>query len=235
MDPIQQLNENLADVERLLEIHEEAVGTSRGRKYNVEVLNKSGIVLLVACWEAFVEDCASAAFDVLLTHAKAPHHFPESVRRLVANRVRGGEHDLEPWRLAESGWQSELKAHRADILTKFANLNTPNADNVDELFKGTLGIKVLSNQWTWHNKRSSQAAKDLTALIGLRGDIAHRTQASEAVLKKNVTDGIQLVRRLAAITSNRVNEFLHQRTSVRPWTPQVEPGRPGRKPARRTS
>jgi len=228
-EPIKQLNDNMEDVERLLEIHEEAAGATRGRKYNVEVLNKSGVVLLVACWEAFVEDCASAAFDILLSHANTPALFPESVRRLVANAVRGGQHDLEPWRLADGGWQAELKVHRSAVLAKYGALNTPSADNVDELFKNSIGFKSMSAQWTWHRKRSSQATADLTALIKLRGDIAHRTQASSTVLKKDVTDGVQLIRRLAAITSNRVNSYLQTNTGTKPWAVQREPGKPGRK------
>ena len=41
--------ENLEDVGKLLDIHEEISGKSPGRKYGVEVLNKSGVVMTTAC------------------------------------------------------------------------------------------------------------------------------------------------------------------------------------------
>lgn len=48
------------------------------------ILNKSGIVLAVSCWEAFVEDLASHAFNWLLEHAKAPTVFPRKVLTLAS-------------------------------------------------------------------------------------------------------------------------------------------------------
>jgi hypothetical protein len=49
-------DENCEDVERLLTIHQDLAGNTPGRKYGVEVLNKSAIVLICAYWEAYNED-----------------------------------------------------------------------------------------------------------------------------------------------------------------------------------
>src|ERR1035438_1961739 len=70
---------NIAEVRRLVAIHERLTGKGPGRRVDVETLNKSGIVLLVACWEAFVEDLADAAFEFLLTNASEHSVFPASV------------------------------------------------------------------------------------------------------------------------------------------------------------
>src|SRR6266404_6762364 len=48
-------DQNCADVDRLLEIHADLAGPAPGRKFGVEVLNKSAVVLICAFWEAFVE------------------------------------------------------------------------------------------------------------------------------------------------------------------------------------
>ena len=48
-------DENVKEVRNLLDIHRKVAKKTPGRKYNVEVLNKSGVVLLVACWESYVE------------------------------------------------------------------------------------------------------------------------------------------------------------------------------------
>lgn len=45
-------DESKADVDRLLEIHENLGGTAPGRRRRLEVLNKSAIVLITAIWEA---------------------------------------------------------------------------------------------------------------------------------------------------------------------------------------
>ena len=62
-----------------MEIHTKIAGPTVGAKHNVEVLNKSAIVLLVACWEAYVEDLAGVSFRLLLRRAKRPDAFPSKV------------------------------------------------------------------------------------------------------------------------------------------------------------
>ena len=44
---------NAADVSRLLEIHKYFGGDAKGRRFRLEVLNKSAIVLITAIWEAY--------------------------------------------------------------------------------------------------------------------------------------------------------------------------------------
>jgi hypothetical protein len=48
---VRLLVSNVVEVESLLKIHRKLTGPGPGRRH-VEVLNKSGIVVLVACWEA---------------------------------------------------------------------------------------------------------------------------------------------------------------------------------------
>ena len=50
---------NVADVDRLLALHSTAGGAGQGRRYGLEVLNKSAIVLVTAYWEAYCEDIAA--------------------------------------------------------------------------------------------------------------------------------------------------------------------------------
>jgi hypothetical protein len=67
---IELLVGNAAKVDRLNEIREAVGGSGPGYKAGVEVLNKSEVVLLVACWEAFVEDLAERGFEEMLKQAK---------------------------------------------------------------------------------------------------------------------------------------------------------------------
>jgi hypothetical protein len=45
-------NESCADIDHLVDIHSRLTGEGPGRRYDVEVLNKAGIVLITAFWEA---------------------------------------------------------------------------------------------------------------------------------------------------------------------------------------
>jgi hypothetical protein len=74
----------MTEVRRLLQIHGQLGGTGPGRRWGSEVLNKSAVVLLVACWEAYLED--------LVTHA-----FDESLNRCDKPRKRGLQAILTGW------------------------------------------------------------------------------------------------------------------------------------------
>ena len=63
--------DNLGEVYELLGIHQQIAGTGTGRKIGVQTLNKSCIVLLTACWETFIEELISDAFDFLVSNAKS--------------------------------------------------------------------------------------------------------------------------------------------------------------------
>ena len=63
-------DKNAADIEKLLSLQEQQGGTSRGRRYNLEVLNKSAIVLITAFWEAYCEELGTATFASTLRKAK---------------------------------------------------------------------------------------------------------------------------------------------------------------------
>jgi hypothetical protein len=79
---------NRRDVERLWEIHEEVAGAGRGRKHGVEVLNRSTLVLIAACWEAYVEDLVIEGYGRL--HA-AGATVAGTPKNLTAARNRAGK------------------------------------------------------------------------------------------------------------------------------------------------
>ena len=68
-------DKNAADIERLLEIHADLGGDQRGRRFRLEVLNKSAVVLITAFWEAYCEDLAAEALDHLIQHSKTAAQF----------------------------------------------------------------------------------------------------------------------------------------------------------------
>jgi hypothetical protein len=217
-DPIQRLETNIREVKRLLEIHKQLAGSAPGRKHKVEVLNKSAVVLLVACWEAFVEDLASAAFEAMLANATDYTAFPNDVLVHASKKLKGSVDHREVWRLAGGGWQTVLRDHKTELFKEYvAKLNTPKPKQIDGLFSALIGLSSLSSRWTWHRTDASRASKKLLELVELRGSIAHRVAASASVRKATVYGYLWFVYRLAVISSNRVRGFVFMRVKQQPW------------------
>ena len=209
-----QFVDNLNEVGQLLEIHTKVAGAKPGRKYDVEVLNKSAVVLLVACWEAFVEDLAEAALRALVDNAKGYEVLPD----LVLDRVASKNSGRNAWALAGDGWKAAVRDNLKEVLAKTVGaLNTPKTQQVDELFSKAIGLPEVSKHWHWNRRTVTEARDRLDALITLRGSIAHRVKHSDSVHKRDVTDAADFIGRLAECTGNAVRQFVHERTGTYPW------------------
>jgi len=211
---IAQFLENIAEVGQLLEIHKKIGGTGPGRRRDIEVLNKSAIVLVVACWEAFVEDLASLALDFMITHAKDHTAFSKNVLDRVASKNSGPN----AWSLAGEGWKKALRDNYTEILARTSGvLNTPRAPQVDDLFSKAVGLASLSSCWHWKGRTKANAIASLDALITLRGSIAHRVKHTSGVYKRDVIAALHLVSFLAAKSNNSVRSHVHSSIGAYPW------------------
>jgi hypothetical protein len=215
---IQHLVINIAEVTRLIEIHSEIGGTGPGRRHNVEVLNRSAIVLLVACWESFVEDLAEEAFDFMLQNATDPTVFPARVLSIAGKGLKDAEDAREIWNLAGVGWRTVLTAHRQTILNEFTGtFNTPRPSKIDPLFEKLIGLNNFSRTWRWRGMPNNRAVNNLEALVTRRGEIAHQVTAGAAVRRNYVESSLELIYQLGAVASNVVRNFLIERTGNDPW------------------
>jgi hypothetical protein len=211
---IAQFLENVAEVGQLLAIHKSIGGTGPGRRHDIEVLNKSAVVLVVACWEAYVEDLASVALDYLITNAKDHTVFPTNVLERVSSKHSGPK----AWSLAGDGWKKAMRDNYTELLAKTSGvLNTPRTAPVDELFLKSIGIASMSSHWHWKGRTQPKAVAALDALVTLRCSIAHRVQHTKSVRKSNVIAAKELVSFLAAISSNAVRNHLHSAVGTYPW------------------
>ena len=209
-----RFNENLDEVDRLRQIHRRITTKGPGRKHDVEVLHKSGIVLLVACWEAFVEDLAAAALSWMILHSKTHATFPQPVLDRIASKYTGAK----AWDLAGDGWRTALKDNFKDVLARTTGtLNTPRAEQIDLLFEKTIGAPNLSSSWYWKGRSVTQTRQTLNDLVTLRGSIAHRVSSSEHVRLKDVADARAFVCRLAIKSHNKVCAFLRSVHGSSPW------------------
>ncbi|WP_406636421.1 HEPN domain-containing protein [Amycolatopsis sp. WGS_07] len=209
---------NCGDIDRLLAIHTEQAGDGPGRKWQVEALHKSAIVLLTAFWEAFCEDLAAEALQHLVKHADDVVTLPKALRQRVAKELKENKNELALWGLAGNGWRDVL-TDRLDRLQETRNraLNTPKTRQINQLFDETVGIEGVSSSWYWPGMSAQRAGAKLDEYIVLRGAVAHRGAAADSIKKSHVTAYYTHVKRLIGRTDSHVATNIERVSGVEPW------------------
>jgi hypothetical protein len=203
-------HENIGDVVRLLDIHRQVAGSAQGRRVGMECLNKSAIVLILASWEAFIEDLAENAFKCMLENADSHTVFSKQVLDLSWSSFKS-EKTQDAMQQLETGWKTILVKHQRKTIAKFierGNFNTPSGPNIDTLFAELVGLNAMTKNWSWKKQTHAKSVNKLSLLIDLRGAIAHRAAAEDSVKKTHVLEYAQLVVRLAAKSHNAVAKHL---------------------------
>ena len=209
---------NIKEVRRLIDIHERISGKAAGRRYALEVLNKSAVVLLVACWENFVEELARAAFTALLKQAAQPDVFPKKVLALASRDIKAEKDDASVWKLAGNGWRAVLEAHAGEVLKRHLGpFHAPDSENIASMFQKLVGITDIRNLWHWTGMTRARAVNKLDRLVALRHAIAHKVKAPASVRKVTVVDFTAFILRLAGVTNNAVSMHIRVRTTDFPW------------------
>jgi hypothetical protein len=167
-----------------------------------DAVARSAIVLLVACWEAFVEDLATGALRTVLRIARSPSDVETRVRVAASNQLRAAADEREVWKLADDGWRSVLRDYGQNLVGAF---HTPNTTRIDDLFKRVVGLNEISASWRWRGMKATGARAALDRLLTLRHEIAHRVQVGTAVTAKDVSKAMNLILRLAEASTREVN------------------------------
>ncbi|MGK9167066.1 hypothetical protein KXR53_12245 [Inquilinus limosus] len=206
---LDRLNIRLGDARRLIEIHEECTGNSRGRRHGYDALNRSAIILTVAAWEGFVEDLLQGAVGHIARKAASPSVIPENVRESMVTFLYekngwsklNGTTKSEIWSLSGRGWRTkyiEYARHRAN------SLNTPNHDNIRKMYSSVLGLADCSANWGTGRWTTSKYVQKLEDLLTLRHKIAHGSIGEETVGKRLAKGSISLVEHIAKQTNRSV-------------------------------
>lgn len=209
---------NQEDIEQLWQIHEDYAGQGRGRKYGVEVLNRSVVIFVTACWESYVEDLAREAFNFLLENAADSTAVPAKVKNFAVAEIHKQKDPTRLWDIADQGWRQVLEQHKDAVMEKWlGGFNTPKTKPVNDLFSELLGIPKISGSWFWQKMSPERAGEKLDEYITVRGNIAHRIRDEDKVPKAL---GFQYLNHVISIvyrTEAAVAEHLHQATGVQPW------------------
>jgi RiboL-PSP-HEPN len=211
-------DQNAKDVTRLLEIHEHLGGDGPGRRYRLEVLNKSAIVLITAIWEAYCEDIASEALNHLVKHLSNGSALPKELKKRIAKEIKELPNEIAIWDLADSGWKAIVEA-RLGPWTKETNrkFNTAKSDNIDQLFLNTIGLDTVSKAWQWKKMTAQNARKKLDSYVELRGAIAHRGSSASTCTKTQVEAYFIHVQHLVSNTGGEISKFLRNVTGKKLW------------------
>src|SRR3990172_2082143 len=208
-------DENAQDVDRLLEIHTTLGGSGVGRRHQLEVLNKSALVLLTAIWEAYCEDVAAEGLEHLIQHSASPDTLPKEIKQLVAKELKAENHELAVWQLSADGWKAVLKSRVARLREqRNRQFNAPKSAGVDELFLKALGLASVSAAWKCPGMSVENARKKLDQLVDRRGAIAHRGSGAANCYKAEVESYFVHVKQLVAKTGGRVNAFARKATGT---------------------
>lgn len=210
--------DNKADIEQLWIIHEDYAGQGRGRKRGVEVLNRSAIIFVTACWESYIEDLAVEAFDYLLLNAQDSTAIPNKVKSLAVKVLREDKNPLQIWEIADGGWRDVVKRHKGEVhkawLEKF---NTPKTAQVNGLFENMIGLSQLSSHWRWKKMSALQSEAALDDFITIRGNIAHRIRDAKPVAKNTGTRYLTHVSQIVDRCEVTVSQHLKDLTGAAPW------------------
>jgi hypothetical protein len=211
--------QNARDIERLLELHQEKGGPSPGRRRGLEVLNKSAIVLITSFWEAYCEDIATEGLEHIVQHGGSADSLPKGIKQIIAKELKADPNDLSIWSLSGEGWKQILKTRLENLRDqRNKRLNTPRTQNIDDLFLQALGLSSISSSWKWAKKMTiDRARKKLDKYVTLRGEIAHRGIAANAVTKAQVEDYFYFIKRLVSKTGGAVNSHVKKITGEPLW------------------
>jgi RiboL-PSP-HEPN len=215
----QAFDKNAKDVERLLNLHTEIGGSGRGRRFELEVLNKSAIVLITAYWEAYCEDIAAESLQHMVTHADSADKLPTKLKQQIAKELKTAKNEIAVWMLAGEGWRNFLQMRLKDLQEQRDwKLNTPKTAQVNDLFLVAIGVPKISDSWHWSKKMTViRAQTKLDKFVTLRGEIAHRGDAAESVKKSQVTDYFSFIKQLTAKTGGSVNRHVNTITGKPLW------------------
>ena len=201
-------NKMLVDVKRIVESHGILNHDGGGRR-GLGHITRSGVLMLCASWELYVEELAVEVAECLANRANAPTQLPLGAQKELARLVREHKHDLKPLELAGAGWEQVYVSHVKEVI---GTLNTPKAGPIDETYKRLLGWETPSQGW-------SRGKDFINDFVKGRGDIAHKVSDADyvriGVLKDDYVIGIGAT---VVEHDNAACDFINNNSDCgRPW------------------
>jgi len=210
-----RFSQNRKDIDTLWLFRKE-LQQKPSKEARFEVLHRAAVVFIAACWESYIEDVATEAFDFLIDRATTPDVFPARVKVLASKELFEEKDARRIWGLVTS-WKDVLRVHRDEILSKtLKGFNTPKTRQVKELFSELLDVDVTA-KWVLKGMTPEQAGVQLDEYMTIRGNIAHRTRHSASIEKRAAKAFLKHVAALVEKTDETVSYHIQVLTGDAPW------------------
>ena len=196
-------NNLLKDVHELLDIHKQKHKGKRGKPKSV--YTRSGVFLLCAAWELYVEDAALAILEHVLSRSSHPDKLPKRVQETVAAAVRERE-EIFALQMAGDGWKSFC---RKIVEERVSALNSPTAPKVGAIYKECLGIEV--------GPILGPETKRLKEFVAKRGAIAHQGVKAGFVGIGDLESDYKYICNLVEKFDNALVDIVRDSSGARPW------------------
>ncbi|MBL9151969.1 MAG: hypothetical protein JNK37_05780 [Verrucomicrobiales bacterium] len=205
-------DENLVDIGRLIDFHQVAELLEKEADPNdspvagKDVVLRSAIVLLVTYWEAYLEDIASEAINLIVDKVIVPEKLPKDLKKAVLKDLENDTNELACWQLAGDGWK-KLLHDRLPKLQEARNrsFNTPKSRQTREFISAALGIADVTKAWEFAGRTPEENAAKLDALVETRGRIAHRGKLTKKITEKGVSEATEFIKSLVSKTGGKIN------------------------------
>ncbi|WP_197030545.1 HEPN domain-containing protein, partial [Halomonas sp. BC04] len=97
-------NNLLIDVDRIIDSHYH-LNHDGGGKRGLGHITRSGVLMLCAAWELYIEEVLLEGVDYFTHQLDSPKGLPKPVQKEIARSVKEAKHDLKPLELAGEGWK----------------------------------------------------------------------------------------------------------------------------------
>ena len=186
------------------------IGKPGKRANYLQVLHHAKIIMIIACWQAYVQDLFRKAFQYLLDHSDDPSKMPHDMKSDACQKIKENKDESFVWEFSGDGWKTMLEKYAEEKLDRFSS---PSPEKIDNLFK-YLGLEEeLSESWSWQNMTSEQAKKKLNYYIKLRNEIAHgqKNDEGDSVNKKRAENCLTHIENLINKTEGAVTKYVKER------------------------
>lgn len=120
---------------------------------------------------------------------------------------------LRPAAGTPAGTWPVLNASGRTLVGRF---NTPNSDQVLQLFVNSIGMPNVTANWSWKNCSPARASANLNAILTARHQSVHGTRPRPVVHAKWANWAVGFVQRLGRCTDDAVLAFLVETHGIAP-------------------
>lgn len=199
---------NAVDVDRLITSHGTLSSGTSGKKA-LGHITRSGIVMLCAAWELYVEDLLIECSKYLAIQTEKPLNLPMPVQKHLAKKIRENKNELKPLELGGSGWRDVYVAY---CQNEVRAINTPKTTILIPIYQKFIGLNDVSSMWTI-------GGQYITDFVSVRGDIAHNGRSSSYINLWELIQYNDCIKLTAKEMDNKICDYVFQLVSYtrQPW------------------